>query len=284
MNNEKLLTIGMATYDDYDGVYFTIQALRLYHDICNTDKVEFVVLDNNPDSKSGKETKNFVEQLKQTYIPYTDRQSSFVKYEIAKHAKGKYVIIMDSHVLLTPGAITSLLEYYEKNPDCKNLIQGPMIYNNFKSYSTHWDTIWRGHMYGTWGTNKEAYERGEPFIIPMQGMGMFSFEKAAFKGISSLFRGHGGEQGYIAEKFRSWGGENICLPQFKWAHRFGRPLGTIFRVLLEDRVRNYFIGWLDLYGDPNHTKMKETYEHFKNELPDGVCERIMKQTIKEFGL
>ncbi len=27
----RTLTIGMATYDDYDGVYFTVQALRLYH-------------------------------------------------------------------------------------------------------------------------------------------------------------------------------------------------------------------------------------------------------------
>ena len=26
-----ILTIGMATYDDYDGVYFTTQAIRLYH-------------------------------------------------------------------------------------------------------------------------------------------------------------------------------------------------------------------------------------------------------------
>src|SRR5262245_29501083 len=27
----KKLTVGMATYDDYDGVYFTLQAIRLYH-------------------------------------------------------------------------------------------------------------------------------------------------------------------------------------------------------------------------------------------------------------
>ena len=30
MGNPQL-TIGMATYDDYDGVYFTVQALRLFH-------------------------------------------------------------------------------------------------------------------------------------------------------------------------------------------------------------------------------------------------------------
>ena len=31
------LTIGMATYDDFDGVYFTLQALRLYQDLLDTE-------------------------------------------------------------------------------------------------------------------------------------------------------------------------------------------------------------------------------------------------------
>ena len=57
---KKLLTIGMATYDDYDGVFFTIQSLRMYHEMCNTDNVEYIVLDNNPNSASGQATKNFV--------------------------------------------------------------------------------------------------------------------------------------------------------------------------------------------------------------------------------
>ncbi len=35
----KLLTIGMSVYDDFDGVYFTMQALRMYHDICKANEV-----------------------------------------------------------------------------------------------------------------------------------------------------------------------------------------------------------------------------------------------------
>jgi hypothetical protein len=30
-HGKKKLCIGMATYDDYDGVYFSLQAIRLYH-------------------------------------------------------------------------------------------------------------------------------------------------------------------------------------------------------------------------------------------------------------
>ena len=37
------LTIGMATYNDFNGVYFTLQALRLYQDLRDT---ELLVVDN----------------------------------------------------------------------------------------------------------------------------------------------------------------------------------------------------------------------------------------------
>ena len=37
------LTVGMATYRDFDGVYFTVQALRLYQDLRG---VEVLVVDN----------------------------------------------------------------------------------------------------------------------------------------------------------------------------------------------------------------------------------------------
>ena len=282
--SDKLLTIGMATYDDYDGVFFTIQALRMYHDICNTDQVEFVVIDNNPSSPHGTEVKNLFSHIRGKYIPDTNQIASWSKYKVANHADGKYVIILDCHVLLAQGAITSLLDYYAKNPNCKNLVQGPMIYTDLKNYSTHWDPVFRGHMYGTWATNKAAYEKGEPFSIPMMGMACMSFEKSAWHGINSHFKNFGGEQGYVAEKFRSWGGDNICLPGFKWMHRFGRPAGVKFRLALEDRVWNYFIGWLDLYKDPEHQKIKDTYNHFKDKLPTGSIDKILATAIKEYTL
>ncbi|HEV2310466.1 MAG TPA: hypothetical protein VGU73_08075, partial [Acidimicrobiia bacterium] len=43
----RTLCIGMATYDDYDGVYFSVQALRLYHPEV-MDRVSILVLDNHP--------------------------------------------------------------------------------------------------------------------------------------------------------------------------------------------------------------------------------------------
>lgn len=263
---DKLLTIGMATYDDYDGVFFTTQSLRMYHEICNTNEVEFIILDNNPSGKHAKETKRLAEEkLKGKYVT-NETQTSFSKYQIADYAEGKYVLTMDCHVLLVPGAINSLLDYYKNHPDCKDLVQGPLLYDNLKTVSTNFKEEWRGHMWGTWQTLKDEYNKGEPFEIPMQGMGLFSYELENWPGISQHFKGFGAEEGYIAEKFRQNGGKNICLPQLKWVHRFGRPGGVPFKCTVEDRVWNYFVGWMEFGVD--HPMVQSTYDYFKTQIKE----------------
>jgi len=267
---DKLLTIGMACYDDYDGVIFSCQSLRMYHPLCDTDQVEILVLDNNPDSEHGKITKKYVEngmRGKGRYVEKRDRCSSFNKYDIVNHAYGKYILIIDCHVLLKPNALESLLTYYRQNKNCKNLVQGPLIYDDLKNISTHFDHKWSSHMYGTWQTDKEKYDNGQPFEINMQGMGLLSFEKENWPGIHKGFRGFGGEEGYIAQKFRNNGGKNICLPQLCWWHRFGRPNGVKYPLTLEDRMWNYFLGWLDATGDENCTVIRSAIDHFSEDLP-----------------
>lgn len=268
----------MATYDDYDGVYFTIQSLRLYHDLCKTNQVEFVVLDNNPTGKHSSTLKNFTTSLIKhgKYVECNDNPSSFNKYKIVNYASGKYVLIIDCHVLLVPNAIDILIDYYAKNPDCKNLIQGPLLYDDGENYSTEFFPRWSGHMYGTWHTNKEAYEKGEPFEISLQGMGLCSFEKSNWPGIYEHFKGFGAEEGYIAEKFRRNGGKNICIPQLKWMHRFGRPEGVKYPLILEDRIWNYFAGWLEITKDPEHEMIKGIYDHFKDSIPKGSIDNILR--------
>ncbi len=277
----------MATYDDYDGVYFSIQALRMYHEMCNTDDVEYVVIDNNPTSNSGKTTKEFITKSLRgngKYIKETEQVSSFNKYKVAEHATGKYVIIIDCHVLLVQNSISKLLDYYADNRNCKDLIQGPLVYDDLENISTHFDPQWRGHMYGTWATDHKKYGRQQPFEIQLQGMGACSFERRNWPKISQHFKGFGGEEGYISEKFRRNGGKNICLPQFKWVHRFGRPLGAKFPLILEDRIWNYFVGWLEITQDPEHEMIKGAYDHFKNEIPEGSIDNILSQARQTIGV
>jgi len=283
--SNKLLTIGMATYDDYNGVYFSVQALKMYHKICGSKDVEIVVLDNNPKSKHGEEIKSFITNwAKEKYVPYEEKSSSFNKYKIVDYAEGKYVLIIDSHVLLKQGAIDHLLEYYNKNPNCKDLVQGPLVYDDLKHYSTEFSPQWRGEMYGIWHTNEKDYEAGIPFEIKLQGMGLCSFERQNWPGISPHFKGFGAEEGYIAEKFRQNGGRNICIPQLGWVHRFGRPDGARYPLFLEDRIWNYFVGWLEITKDPEHEMIKSTYEHFKNKIPPGSIDSLLKKAREIYGL
>jgi hypothetical protein len=278
----KLLTIGMSTYDDYDGVYFSTQALCLYHDILKNIDYEIVLIDNNPDGSHGQAVKNLTNWMsgKGKYIPYKNKTSTAVRNEIFKNSESKYTISMDCHVLFAPKSLEALLEYYNQNPDCKDIIQGPMLYDDHKNYATQFDPIWRGDMYGVWGTNKEAYEAGEPFEIPMMGLGVFSCETKNWLGFNENFKGFGGEEGYIHEKFRRNGGKAICLPNFKWTHRFGRPDGVKYRLILEDRVWNYFVGWLEITQDPEHQMIKDIKEHFKSRIPEYSINNIFEQAKK----
>lgn len=270
---ERKLTIGMATHDDFDGVFFSIQALRMYHGI----DAEYIVLDGNPNGEHAKACKNFVAAAGGRYIPYDGEPSSFNKYKIAHHATSKYVLIMDCHVMVEPGGVDRLLDYFEKNPGCRDLIQGPLWYDDLRGVSTNFDPVWRGDMYGIWATRREEYERGEPFQIPMQGMGLLAFEREFWPGVGDHFKGFGAEEGYIAEKFRLNGGRNMCLPRLRWNHRFGRPNGVKYPLKLEDRIWNYIVGWMELYRNPEHEMIKGTIEHFKNKFSQDRMEEMVRK-------
>lgn len=263
----KLLTIGMATYDDYDGVYFTIQSLRMYHNICNSDDIEYIIIDNNPKSNHGKATKDFANKIKANYIPIESRITTAIRNEIFLNSTGKFTISMDPHVLIYKNGIENLLKYYENESTHKNIVSGPLLYDDMKHISTHFSPVWRDHMYGIWETDKRAYTDPTPFEIPMQGLGCFSCKTENWRGFNNRFIGFGGEEGYIHEKFRQAGGKAICLPDFKWMHRFGRPNGVPYPLCLEDRVFNYFVGWMEIYKDPEHKMIKTIFDHFKDKLP-----------------
>ena len=244
--SEKL-TIGMATYDDYDGVYFSLQALRLYHPEI-LDKTEFVLIDNHPDGPCAEALKKLEGAVPNyRYVPNNSRRGTAAKESVFEEAAGEFVLCMDSHVFVVPGALNRLIDYLEAHKDTSDLVQGPLVYDDLTSISTHFDPNWRGGMYGTWACDERGKDPdGPPFEIPMQGMGLFACRRAAWPGFNPKFRGFGGEEGYIHEKFRQRGGKTLCLPFLRWMHRFNRPFGVPYPNTWEDRIRNYVIGFREL--------------------------------------
>src|SRR5829696_2581535 len=137
------LTIGMPTYNDFDGVYFTLQALRLYHDLEDT---ELLVVDNF----GCEHTKLLVEGwAKARYVLATDAVgTATTKNRVLQEARGDAVLCCDSHVLFWPGAIGRLKAYYREHPDCVDLLQGPLVSDDLRGgISTHFAPVWRDQMW-----------------------------------------------------------------------------------------------------------------------------------------
>jgi glycosyltransferase involved in cell wall biosynthesis len=264
------LTIGMATFDDFDGVYFTLQALRLYQDL---DDTELLVVDNFGCAA----TKEFVESwAKGRYVLAKDVSGTAAPRDrVFREASGDAVLCCDSHVLFTPGVIARLKAYYRSNPDCVDLLQGPLVYDDATSISTHFDPTWRDQMWGTWATDPQGEDpEAEPFDIPMQGLGAFSCRRSVWPGFNPAFRGFGGEEGYIHEKFRQRGGRSLCLPWMRWMHRFGRPKGVPYPLTVEDKLRNYLIGHSEL-----GLNLTPVLDHFAEHLPPDRIRAIVDEAI-----
>lgn len=144
----------MACYDDFDGVFFTCQALKIYHQIDKKD-IELIIVDNHPSSEQGKSVRKYAQ--KNSYIKYVPMEESTgttqTRERIFKEATKPYVLCMDCHVMLAPNSIDRLLEYYRENPNSRDLISGPLLYDNNYDISTHFDLVWRGGMWGVWSNS-----------------------------------------------------------------------------------------------------------------------------------
>ena len=242
----------MATHGDFDGVWFTIQALRMYHGEA-TDDVSFVVVDNDPGGATAaalREIGNWVPRYR--YIPFDGFSGTAVRDLVFREADADVVCCVDSHVLLAPGALAALRGWFDEHPDSPDLLQGPMLHDNLEIERavTHLEPTWGAGMYGQWGRDGRLDDPGaEPFEIAMQGLGLFACLRSAWPGLNPRMRGFGAEEGYLHETFRRRGGRVLCHPRLSWAHRFSRPMGIPYPNRWEDRIRNYLVGWGELGWD-----------------------------------
>ena len=265
-----VMTIGMATYDDYDGAYFTIQSLRMYHPEV-MDRVEFLVVDNNPRGLCARPLKNLENDIPAyRYVPHESRRTNAVKSVVFEEARGEIVLCVDSHVLVAPGALRQLIDYALTEGDERDFWQGPLVYDDLSYISTHLSPVWSGGMFGSWATDDRGLDpEAAPFEIGMQGMGLFACRRETWPGFNPLFRGFAVEEGYMHEKIRRAGGKTVCLPFLRWMHRFNRPFGIPYENVWEDRVRNYVIAYGELGLDTT-----ELEEHFQALLGPGISTAI----------
>ena len=284
----RRLCVGMATFDDFDGVWFTIQAIRLFHPEV-TDKLTFLIVDNHPEGATAaslKALENWIPFLR--YVPFRGYCGTSVRDLIFREANADIVCCVDSHVLLQSGALAALVRWFDDHPDSSDLIQGPLLGDGLDGpTASHFEPVWGAGMYGRWALDERVIEpEGEPFEIGMQGLGLFACRREAWPGLNPRFRGFGGEEGYLHEKVRRAGGRVLCHPAVGWAHRFTRPVGTPYPCSWEDRLRNYIIGWSEIGWDTASVEA-----HFRDEFErigivssfEAVLEKATREATSPFS-
>ncbi|GAA0589172.1 glycosyltransferase [Paenochrobactrum glaciei] len=273
----RKLTIGMATHDDYDGVYFSLQSLRMHHPEI-LEQAEFIIVDNNPAGVCASHLRHLTDIIDNVqYIPYASKNGTSVRNIFFEEARTDYVLSIDCHVLINPGAIQKLLNHFDENPDTKDFLQGPLVLDNLSSIYTHYQADWKRGNYGYWGTDPRGEdENAPPFDIPMQGVGLFACRRDAWPGFNPLFRGFGADEGYLHEKARQAGGRTLCLPFLRWVHRFGRPFGVNYPLDWPNKIRNYLIGFHELGLDINEVK-----NHFREYIGEATANPIFQDIENE---
>jgi len=241
----QTLTLGMATHEDFHRTQFTIESARIQF---GPRLTEILVIDNKPGTDQSKLLQKYLKEIPNArYVDFRDYESTFVKQKVFDHAVTDWVLIVDCHVLLHPPFVPTFIKYIDTHPDSIDLLQGPLIYNNHTTISTHFEPVWRGEMHGIWATDPRGIDPSNPpFDIPMQGCGMFAMRLRAWPGFNPLFRGFGGEEGYIHEKVRRHGGRTLCVPGLQWWHSFDTPYARSAPAYTEDKIRNFLLGHIEL--------------------------------------
>lgn len=259
------LTIGTACFDD-PGLFFTLESLFLYHPLRLLD-TEIVVVDNHPDGPFSKATRHYCEVKARRYpIRYIPMEepigTSPPRDRIFREAAGEIVCVLDSHVLILPGGLERMVQFFQDNAAPHLAAPVYLLYDG-KSAFTHFDPVWRGGMWGVWGSDpRGACADAEAFEIPAAGLGAFACRRRDWPGFNPLARGFGGEECYIHEKFRRRGGRTVCLPGFRVVHQSrDQTTPQPYPNRWTDRVRNYLLEFQELGLDPAPVRRHFVEEH-----------------------
>ena len=181
---EKKLTIGMAHYSDYDGVYFTIQDIikELIHNNRRDllGQLEFIIVENNSKSEHAKAVSRFAQNFKglvKVVVLDEKQGTSCTRNKIIEEARTNFVLVMDCHVMLCPvvKVLDELLSFVSYNDKSEDLFTGPLVYDSHNNISTHFNDEWGGGMWGRWGSSWKCVCDSFDFSVIREGKNKASF-------------------------------------------------------------------------------------------------------------
>lgn len=260
MSSEPL-TVGMGTWNDYAGVFMTVESLRRWNGFTGP----IVVVD----SYGCEQTRLYCLSSGVGYHRRLDlRGTSKPRDLVFSVSSTEYVMCVDCHVMMF--GLSDLLSYL---PSMGSDLYFGVLSSGGKLW-THWTPEWTGLQYGVYA----SYPSVEPVRIPMMGLGAFVSRRDAWLGFHPLFQGYGVEESYVAGLYRSRGRNLVSLPFWSYVHRFTLAGGTNYSTGIE-MYKNYLIGQHSLGRPTEHIR-----EQFRSVLGDELwIDEIYSQVTSSSG-
>lgn len=242
---EPLLTIGMATYDDAQGVWWTLSSLRLHHIGPHDPRIELLVVNDHPNEDT--DLTNACANAGARLVHKSKNLGpAHAKNTIWENATGRYVLMLDCHVLLGPRSIRYIMDAIEDDTIGNDMWVGPLKNERGGVIATELLPHMRGEFFGVWHVAADRPDQVRE--VHAHGSAYALMRRSCWPGFSEHFRGFAGEEIYIHEKVRRAGGRVMYHPTLAWSHRFCRFKPVPYALTLNDKARNYLIaayemGW-----------------------------------------
>jgi glycosyltransferase involved in cell wall biosynthesis len=254
--SDPVLTIGMAAFNDDQGVWWTLSAIRAYHVELSRDDVELLVIDDAP--VSSKELVAVCGHTKTRYVHKPKGKGpAHAKNSIWEEARGSHVLMIDCHVLLGPGSVDYLVSAAEAKASRRDMWVGPLRSEGGHLVATELLPELRGDFFGVWHVGPH-----EPHEVHAHGSAYAFMARAEWPGFSNDFRGFAGEEIYIHDRVRRNGGKVMYHPRLEWVHRFPRFGPVTYPLTLNDKLRNYCIAAYEMGWNVGQMR-----EYFGRKLP-----------------
>lgn len=252
------VTIGMATYDDPQGVWWTLSSLRMHHDLTG---VELLVVDDHPEPNRG-DIHHVCANAHARYVHAPKGMGpAHAKNSVWEHAQGSHVLLVDCHVLLVPGAVSRLVAAARANEVSNDMWVGPLRSEAGTIIATELAPELRGDFFGTWLIDTRV-PASETRPVRAHGSALSFMRRDAWPKFSEHFRGFAGEEIYIHDKVRRAGGAVLYQPWLGWCHRFPRFGAVPYTLTLNDKLRNYLVAAYEMSWN-----IAQIREYFGRKLP-----------------
>jgi len=263
------LTIGMPNWDDEEGAWWTLSMIRAYHVPGNNTEIELLVVDDMPTKQPSLQM--ICEKASARYVHHPKNKGpAHAKDSVWQHAKGEYVLLLDSHVILAPGSIDYIIESINADLIGKDLWTGPLLDETGAIIATQLHPAWRGEFLGIWECNPEIVDK-EFIEIFAHGSAYTLMKREHYPFFSPHFRGFAGEEVYLHCKVRDNGGRCLAHKKLAWMHRFFRPKPITYTLTINDKFRNYLVAAYEMGWNLPHI-----CSYFQRKLPFDQYSQVLR--------